>query len=102
MPQATGVHHRVAPPDHGEAAGIVIAKRRRLRAPVHVPRDGIRHVSSLLDRDLGDAWQRVAVMLERHDVADHEDFRVTGHAEVGVDPDPAAGVGGSAQPVRDR
>ena len=101
-PQAAGVHHRITSPDHGEAAGIVIAKRRRLRAPARDSRDGIRHVSSLLDRDLGDAWERAAVLLERHDVADHEDFGMTGHAEVGVDPDPAGVVRGSAQPVRDR
>src|SRR5260370_42270239 len=49
-------------------------------------------IAPLLHRHLGDAGQRLAILVERCGITDHEDLPVPGHREVGLDPYTAGAI----------
>ena len=76
--QRTDVGHRGASADGRHVAVVAVAKRLK-RLASHRAEDVLRGMLATLLGDLRHAGQPVAVLLQRADVADDEDPRVTGH-----------------------
>ena len=83
--------------DGGQAAFIVIVKIAS-RLVLEIARDRVRDPVPLLDRDWRDARQHLAILVsERGQVANHEYFRMSGDAEIGLHEHAPGAVDGHTQ-----
>ena len=65
--------HASAPADHREGSLVLISEGRRRLSPQRAPHV-VRRVAARLHRHRRDARERLAVLLERGEIADDEDF----------------------------
>ena len=73
-PQPADQRDRAPPADRRERALVAVAERRRAAPPRRARTDVRRRVRAHLDRGRRDAGDRLPVLLERGEVADHEDL----------------------------
>src|SRR5262249_59937848 len=85
--------------DHRHVALVEVAEGRRRGAAGDAALDDARGMAALLERDLGDAGQRAAGVLEERRVAHHEDLRPPGHAQIGLYPHATAAIGLRIEPL---
>src|SRR5215467_14493435 len=67
---------------HSHSALVEIAKRSRLLAVSNAGVDEFSCIASLLHSHLRHAGQRFAILLECSSIANHKNFRMSGHGQV--------------------
>src|SRR5262245_13886831 len=80
--QAAALQHGEALSDHRHGALIEVAEGTEFRFPADASVNQRSRVASLLYGHLGYSGQRMAVLIERCRVTDHEDLLMARHAEI--------------------
>src|SRR5438093_7088398 len=100
--ESSALQHGEALPHDRHVALIEVAERTRRRLSREPPADEPSRVAALLHRDLGDAGERLPVLLEYGGVTDHEDLRMPRDAQVGLHLDAAGPIRCDAPPLPGR
>ena len=95
----SGLQHGEALPHDSHAAFVEVPERARRGLTRDPPADEPSRVAPLLHRDLGDAGERLPVLLEYGGVTDHEDLRMPRDAQVGPHLDAAGPIRRDGQPL---
>src|SRR6266853_5280753 len=100
--ELAGLQHSKTLAHYGHVPFIEIAKWARHRIAVDTAVDYFPCVAPLLDRDLRNTCQWLAVLIERCGIANHKDLGMPGHREVFLDAYQPGAVCLSAQPLASR
>ena len=80
---------------------VLVAKRHRLLA-AHAAQQVRRRRPAFLDRGLGDAGQPATILRDGGEIAHHEDFRMAGNRQVGLDEHASRPVERRPEPAGER
>src|SRR5499425_101755 len=97
--QPAGLQDRETFADDRHRAFVEIAKRGRCGLAVDAAVNHLARIAALLHRDLSDAGQRPAVLIERGRIPDDEDLRVARHADIRLDANAARAIRRRLQPL---
>jgi hypothetical protein len=85
--------------DYGHVAFVEVTKWTRCGFSGDTSVNELPRIASLLHRYLRHTGQRLAILIERRSITNHQDLRVAWHCEVLLDPYAPGAIGLCTQPL---